>query len=161
VPTIVSRQPSSRRCKQVPSRPIVTVFGGFSSLGPPAGERTDAKSLQFGTDGRGPDQTIAGSRRGMDLEPAADGEDGPLQFGRDPLRVLVAGLRPAVEALSFSARKGTTSRRVVPTAARSILVAPNALRPYAEGVWDDDGVIPLSQALPAATVTDKALGSGR
>jgi hypothetical protein len=64
------------------------------ALGPPAGERTDTQGLQLGTDGRGPDQTEAGGRRGMGLEPAADGEDGPLQFGWDPLRVLVAGQRP-------------------------------------------------------------------
>ena len=35
----------------------------------------------------------------MGLEPAADGEDGPLQFGWDPLRVLVAGPRPVEKAL--------------------------------------------------------------
>jgi len=67
--------------------------------GPRAGERTDAQGLQLGTDGRGPDQTVAGGRRGMGLEPAADGEDGPLQFGWDPLSVLVAGPCPVVEAL--------------------------------------------------------------
>jgi hypothetical protein len=62
------------------------------------GERTDAQGFQFGTDGRGPDQTVAGGRRGMGQEPAADEEDGPLQFGWDPLRVLVAGPHPVVEA---------------------------------------------------------------
>jgi hypothetical protein len=58
--------------------------------GRPAGERTDVQGLQLGTDGLGPYQTVASGRRGMGLEPAADGEDGPLQFGWDPLRVLVA-----------------------------------------------------------------------
>ena len=67
--------------------------------GPLAGERTDVQGLQLGTDGRGPDQAVAGGRRGMGLEPAADGEDGPLQFGRDALGDLVVGPRPVVEAL--------------------------------------------------------------
>ena len=52
--------------------------------GPPEGERTDAQGLQLGMDGRGPDQTVAGGRFGVGLEPAAGGEDGPLQFGWDP-----------------------------------------------------------------------------
>jgi hypothetical protein len=42
----------------------------------------------------------------MGLEPAADGEDGPAPW--DPLRILVAVPHPVVEALSLSARKGTT-----------------------------------------------------
>ena len=74
--------------------------------GPAAGERTDAQGLQLGTDGRGPDQTVAVGRRGIGLEPAADGEDGPLQFGWDPLRVLVAGPRPVVEALGSGLHSG-------------------------------------------------------
>jgi len=41
--------------------------------------------LQLGADGCGPDQAVAGGRRGMGLGPAADGEDGPLQLGRDAL----------------------------------------------------------------------------
>jgi hypothetical protein len=74
--------------------------------GPPAGERTDAQGLQLGTDGRGPDQTVAGGRRGMGLEPAAAGADGPLQFGWDPLRVLVADRHPVVEALGSGLHSG-------------------------------------------------------
>src|ERR1700677_4494386 len=69
--------------------------------GPHAGERTVAQGLRLGIDDRGADQTVASGRRGMDLEPPADGEDGLLQFGSDPLKVLVAGSYPAVEALSF------------------------------------------------------------
>src|SRR6185312_8770175 len=47
------------------------------------------------------------------------------------------------------------SRRVVPIPPLSILVAPNALRPYAEGVWgDESGVMPMSQVVPSPTVTD-------
>ena len=42
---------------------------------------TDAQDFQLVMDGCGPDQSVAGGRRGMDLEPAADGEDDPLQFG--------------------------------------------------------------------------------
>jgi hypothetical protein len=75
------------------------------SMGAARRERTDAQGLQLGTDGRGPDQTIAGSRRGMGRKPA-DGEDGPLQFGWDPLRLLVAGLRPVVEALGSGLHSG-------------------------------------------------------
>jgi hypothetical protein len=74
--------------------------------GPPARERTDAQGPQLGTDARGPDQTVAGGRRGMGLEPAADGDDGPLQFAWDPLRVLVAGSRPVVEALGSGLHTG-------------------------------------------------------
>jgi hypothetical protein len=48
----------------------------------------------------------SGGRRGMGLEPAADEEDGPLQFGWDPLRVLVAGPRPVVEALGSGLHSG-------------------------------------------------------
>src|SRR5271170_1442918 len=43
-----------------------------------AGKRSDAETLQFGEDGRGSDQAVAGGRRGVGLEPATDGEDGPL-----------------------------------------------------------------------------------
>jgi hypothetical protein len=40
------------------------------------------------------------------------------------------------------------SRRVAPTPPRSILVAPNALRPYDEGVWgDENGVMPMSRVV--------------
>ena len=53
--------------------------------GPRAAERADAQGLQFGADGRGPDHTVAGGRRGVGLEPTADGKDDPLQLGRDPL----------------------------------------------------------------------------
>ena len=48
-----------------------------------AGERADVQGLQLGEDGLGPDQAVARGRRGMGLEPPADGEDGPLQLGRD------------------------------------------------------------------------------
>jgi hypothetical protein len=50
-----------------------------------AGQRSDIQALQLGQDGGGPDQAGAGGRRGVGLEPAADGEDVPLQFGRDLL----------------------------------------------------------------------------
>ena len=75
-------------------------------MGPPRGERPDVHGLQLGMDGRGPDQTVAGGRRGMGLEPAADGEAGPLQFGWDPLRVLVAGPRPVEDALGSGLHSG-------------------------------------------------------
>jgi hypothetical protein len=67
--------------------------------GPLAGERAGAQGLQLGADGRGPGQAVAGGRRGMGLKPAADGEDGPLQFGRDALGDVVVGPRQVVEAV--------------------------------------------------------------
>jgi hypothetical protein len=42
----------------------------------------------------------------MGLEPTSDGEDSPLQFGWDPLRVLVAGPHPVVEALGAGLHSG-------------------------------------------------------
>ena len=70
--------------------------------GPFTGERADAQGLQFGEDGSGPGQAVAGGRRGVGLEPAADGEDGPLQFGRDALGDMVVGPGQVVEALGAS-----------------------------------------------------------
>jgi hypothetical protein len=67
--------------------------------GPLARERADAQGLQFGADNRGPGQAVAGGRRGVGLAPAADGEDGPLQFGRDALGDLVVGPGQVVEAV--------------------------------------------------------------
>src|SRR5512144_513637 len=58
---------------------------GHALDGARAGQRADVEALQLGQDGGGPDQAVAGSRRGVGLEPSADGEDGPLQFGRDLL----------------------------------------------------------------------------
>src|SRR5262249_33702378 len=46
-----------------------------------------------------PGQARAGGRRGRGLEPAADGEDGPLQFGRDALGDVMVGPRQVVEPL--------------------------------------------------------------
>jgi hypothetical protein len=63
-----------------------------------AGERADAQGLQLGQDGRGPDEAVAGGRRGVGLEPPADGEDGPLQLGGDALGD-VAGPGQIVQAL--------------------------------------------------------------
>ncbi len=43
----------------------------------------------------------------MGLEPAADGEDGPLQFGREALGALVVGPRQVVEVLGASLQVAT------------------------------------------------------
>src|SRR3954452_2676646 len=67
--------------------------------GPSTGERADAQGLQFGEDGSGPGQAVAGRRVGVGLEPASDGEDGPLQLGGDALGDMVVGPRQVVEAL--------------------------------------------------------------
>jgi hypothetical protein len=66
---------------------------------PFAGERAGAQGLQLSADGRGSGQAVAGGRRGMGLEPAADREDGPLQFGRDALGDVVVGPGQVVEAV--------------------------------------------------------------
>src|SRR3954454_21843322 len=67
--------------------------------GASAGQRADGKGLEFGEDGVGPDQAVAGARRGMRLKPPTDREDGALQFGRDPLGDLLIGPGEVVEAL--------------------------------------------------------------
>src|SRR5262249_10942282 len=67
--------------------------------GAPAGQRADGEGLELGEDRVGSDQAVAGGRRGMRLEPAADGEDGALQLGRDALGDLMVGPGEIVEAL--------------------------------------------------------------
>src|SRR5262249_31799983 len=64
-----------------------------------AGQRTDDRGLRCGADGRGPDPTRTGSRRGRGSKPGVDGADGPLQFGREAMGDTVAGPRPVVEAV--------------------------------------------------------------
>src|SRR5262249_30682832 len=64
-----------------------------------AGERADAQDFQLGQDGGGADQAVAGGWGGVGLEPATDGEDGPLQLGRDVLGDVVVGPRQVVEAV--------------------------------------------------------------
>src|SRR5207248_475463 len=59
----------------------------------------DAQGLQLGAEGRSPNQTVASGRRGVGLEPAADGADGPLQLGRDALGDVMVGPCPIVEGL--------------------------------------------------------------
>src|SRR5262249_4492171 len=51
---------------------------------------------------RAPDRGVGGRWRGPGLGPAADGEDGPLQLGRDLLGDVMAGPCQVVEA--FGAR---------------------------------------------------------
>jgi hypothetical protein len=86
--------------------------------GPSTGERADAQGLQFGEDGSGPGQAVAGGRRGVGLEPASDGEDGPLQFGRDAPGDMVVGPRQVVEALGPSAGIGPTTCGTRPRSGR-------------------------------------------
>ena len=59
----------------------------------------DAEALQLGEDGWGADEAVACGRRGVGLQPAADGQDGPLQLGRDALGAVVVGPGQVVEAL--------------------------------------------------------------
>jgi hypothetical protein len=63
------------------------------------GKRADVEGLEFGQDGRGPDEAVASSWRGVGLQPAADGEDRPLQLGRDALGDVVGGVGQVVQAL--------------------------------------------------------------
>src|SRR5262249_34591148 len=67
--------------------------------GPLAGKGTNPEGLEFGEDDRGADQAVAGGRGGVGLEPTADGEDGPFQFGRDVLGDVGVGPGQVVEAL--------------------------------------------------------------
>src|SRR5262249_58652489 len=64
-----------------------------------AGEGPAAQGSQLAQDDGGPEEAVAGGRRGVGLEAAADGEDGPLQLGRDALGDVVVGPGQVVEAL--------------------------------------------------------------
>ena len=64
-----------------------------------AGDRPDTEPLQLGADGAGPDQAVARRRRGVGPEPAAEREDGPLRFGREPQGDVVVGPGQVVEAV--------------------------------------------------------------
>src|SRR5262245_2346468 len=70
-------------------------------------EWVEAESLEFGEDGRGADQAVACGRRGVGLEPAADGEDGPLQFRWDALGEVVVGPGAVVEPLGAGLQVAT------------------------------------------------------
>ena len=72
----------------------------------PQGSGQAARGLQRGMAGPGHEQTVAGGRRGLGLEPAADGGGGPLQFGWDPLGALVAGPHLGVEGLGSGLSSG-------------------------------------------------------
>jgi hypothetical protein len=100
---IIQAQPSQQRGQPDPGRGQAIALQDALD-GPPAGERTDAQGLQLGTDGRGPDQSVAGARHGM--EAAAAGQDGPLQFEWDPPWVLVAGPSPSNPACTPAAKLG-------------------------------------------------------
>src|SRR5262249_8452149 len=63
------------------------------------GEGPDAQGAQLAQDDGGPDEAVAGGRRGVTLEATADGKDGPLQLGRDALGDVVVGPGEVVEAL--------------------------------------------------------------
>src|SRR5512135_557629 len=63
------------------------------------GKRADVEGLEFGQDGRGSAEAVAGRRRGVGLQPAADREDSSLQFGRDALGDVVGGVGQVVQAL--------------------------------------------------------------
>src|SRR5262249_42084019 len=64
-----------------------------------AGKRSDAEALQLGEDGASPGEAVAPGQRGVGLKPAADREDGPVQFGRDAQGDVGVGPRPVVETL--------------------------------------------------------------
>src|SRR5262249_10415305 len=66
------------------------------------GQRAEVEGLELGQNGRGPDEAVAGSWRGVGLQPAADGEDRPLQLGRDALGDVWRGVGQVVQP--FGAR---------------------------------------------------------
>src|SRR5262249_17578826 len=63
-----------------------------------AGQRLDAQRLEFRVDGCGSDEEVARGRGGVGLQPSADGDDRPFQFGRDTLREVVIGPGQVVQA---------------------------------------------------------------
>ena len=63
------------------------------------GQRTDVEGLEFGQDGRGPDEAVAGRRRGVGLEPTTDGEDRSLQFRRDALGNVLGGVGQVIQSV--------------------------------------------------------------
>jgi hypothetical protein len=100
------------------------------------GERPDAQSLQFGADGRGPDHAGARGRRGLGLEPAADGEEGALPLGREALGEMVVGPRQVVETL------GSDLQRAAPPLVEPSLAAAESRadgRDGAAGETETDG----------------------
>src|SRR5512135_334951 len=125
--------------------------------GPRAGERTGPQGLQLGTDGRGPDQAVARRRRGVGLEPAADREDGPLQFGRDALGDMVVGSRPVVEAL------GAGLQIAVPPLAEPGLAATQGgadLLDGAAGEAETDGALTRGEFVVHDALRGVAAGGG-
>jgi hypothetical protein len=86
--------------------------------------------------------------------PTATGWSDPVA-GRElhPLKTYTFARRtapPRARACGYRPERVPVSRRVVLTHPRSILVAANALRPYAEGVCGDEkGVMPTSRVVPS------------
>jgi hypothetical protein len=66
---------------------------------PLARQRPKDQRLPLGQDGGGADQAVAGGGRGVGLQPAADGAEGPLPLGRDAWGDGAGGPRQVVEAL--------------------------------------------------------------
>src|SRR5262249_17724031 len=61
------------------------------------GQWADTEGLEFGQDGAGADQAVAGGRGGMGLEPTANRQDRLLHLGRHPLNDM-AGPGQVVQA---------------------------------------------------------------
>jgi hypothetical protein len=60
-------------------------------------QRVEVEGLEFGQDGRGPDQAVARRQRRVRLEAPADGQDGPLHLRREALGDGVVGPGPVVK----------------------------------------------------------------
>jgi hypothetical protein len=87
-------------------RPVRRCLRGVR--GRPGGSRANGGVRWWWGSWCGDPGAAGGGEERVEPGSAADGEDGPLRFGRDTLMVLVAGRRQVEDALSFSSRKGTT-----------------------------------------------------
>src|SRR5262249_36596325 len=124
---------------------------------PRAGERADAQSLQLGQDGRGPGETVARGRRGVGLEPTANGKDGPLQLGWDALGDVVVGPAPVVEPLR------TRLEVAAPPLVEPSLGAAHRradVRDGPAGEAETDGALPRRKFVVHAVLRGAAAGGG-
>jgi hypothetical protein len=91
----------------------------------------------------------------MGLEPAADGEDRPLQFGRNALSDLVVGSRPVVEAV------GAGLQIAVPPLAEPGLAAAQSgadLLDRAAGETETDGALTRREFVVRGVLRGAAAG---
>ena len=87
--------------------------------GPQTGDGPNMERFQFGQDGLGTDQAVAGSWVRLRFDPLANSEDGPLDLGRQAARMMI-------DMGQFEQAFGTFGP----------IAAPPAMEPVARAVWD-------------------------